>query len=95
MTCTNLGNMIVCTNPIGRLHVGNRYVWVDYHTHCGPSFSYDANGEKPYDPVDENDPVWPAFGAWLARFKTKFSRDAQRPRLHRIVRLQANERRMH
>ena len=46
MTCTNLGNMIVCTNPIGRLHVGNRYVWVDYHTHCGPSFSYDANGEN-------------------------------------------------
>ena len=23
---TNLGNMIVCTNSIGRLHVGNRYV---------------------------------------------------------------------
>ena len=20
--------------------VGNRYVWVDYHTHCGPSFSF-------------------------------------------------------
>lgn len=74
MTCTNLGNMIVCTNPIGRLHVGNRYVWVDYHTHCGPSFSYDANGEKPYDPVDENDPVWPAFGAWLARFNVEHNR---------------------
>ena len=74
MTCTNLGNMIVCTNPIGRLHVGNRYVWVDYNTHCGPSFSYDANGEKPYDPVDENDPVWPAFGAWLARFNPQGKR---------------------
>lgn len=68
MTCTNLGNMIVCTNPSGRLHIGSRYVWVDYHTHCGPSFSYDANGQKPYEPADENDPVWPAFEAWLARF---------------------------
>lgn len=71
MTCTNFGNMIVCTNPSGRLHVGNRYIWVDYHTHCGPSFSYDANGGKPYDPVDEYDPVWPAFGAWLARFNAE------------------------
>lgn len=49
--------MIVCTNPYGRLHLGNRYVWVDYHPYCGPYFSYDANGSKLYDPVDENDPM--------------------------------------
>lgn len=68
MTCTRIPGGIVCTSPWGRLHVGNRYVWVDYHSYCGPSFSYDAAGNKPYDPVDENDPVWPEFGKWLNKY---------------------------
>ena len=69
MTCTRIGNIIVCTNPWGRLHVGNRYIWVDFHEYCGPSFSYDANGDKPYEPEDENDPVWPAFEKWLKKHR--------------------------
>ena len=69
MTCTRIGNIIVCTNPWGRLHVGNRYIWVDFHEYCGPSFSYDANGDKPYEPEDENDPVWPAFKKWHAKYR--------------------------
>lgn len=65
MTCTRIGNAIVCTSAnVGRLHVGNRYVYVDFHPYCGPSFSYDAWGDKPYEPTDENDPVWPAFKKW-------------------------------
>ena len=65
MTCTRIGNAIVCTNPWGRLHVGNRYVWVDFHPYCGPSFYADGAMSKVYDPIDESDPVWPEFGKWL------------------------------
>lgn len=69
MTCTRIGNAIVCTNPWGRLHVGNRYVWVDYHPWLGPSFTCDQAGTVPYEPADENDPVWPEFGKWLKKYQ--------------------------
>jgi hypothetical protein len=69
MTCTRIGNTIVCTNPWGRLHVGNRYVWVDYHPWCGPSFTCDQAGTTPYEPADENDPVWPEFNKWLKKYQ--------------------------
>ena len=62
--CIRVGNAIVCTSPWGRLKVGNKYVWVDFHPYCGPSFYHDSNMSKLYDPVDEHDPVWPVFGAW-------------------------------
>ena len=65
MTCTHIGNAIVCTSPWGRLKVGNRYVWVDFHRYCGPAFFTDSNMSKVYDPVDESDPVWPEFTKWL------------------------------
>jgi hypothetical protein len=52
----------------GRLHVGNRYIWLEFHPWVGPSFTTDSGGVKPYDPVDENDPVWPHFMAWLEKF---------------------------
>ncbi len=69
MTCTRTPGGIVCANPWGRLHVGNRYVWVDYHSYCGPSFSYDSAGNLPYNPVDESDPVWPEFSKWLKKYE--------------------------
>lgn len=74
MTCTQLESIIVCTSPWGRLHVGNRYVYLDYHEWCGPYFSYDQNGDKPYDPVDENDPVWPVFMKWLDKYNASKAR---------------------
>ena len=65
MPCTQVGSAIVCTSAnYGRLHVGNRYIYVDYHPYCGPSFSFDAGGAKPYEPDDENDPIWPVFEKW-------------------------------
>lgn len=68
MTCIRMSpSSIVCVNDWGRLHVGNRYVWVDMHPYCGPSFFTDSAMNKVYDPVDENDPVWPAFSEWLKR----------------------------
>lgn len=69
MTCISMGNMIVCVNPWGRLKVGNRYVWLDFHEWCGPSFYTNANMTKVYDPVDEQDPVWEPFGRWLTKFQ--------------------------
>lgn len=69
MTCTRIGNAIVCTNPWGRLHVGNRYIYVDFHEWTGPSFTTDRAGNVPYEPEDENDPVWPEFNKWLAKYR--------------------------
>lgn len=71
MTCINFGNAIVCVSPWGRLKLGNRYVWVSFHEYCGPSFSWDSEGNKPYEPADENDPIWPLFGEWLAKYNAK------------------------
>ena len=76
MTCTNIGNAIVCTSPYGRLKVGNRYVWVDYHSYCGPSFTWDAAGNEPYEPEDEHDPVWTEFDKWLKKYHAKQQRAA-------------------
>ncbi len=28
----------VSVDPGGRLHVGNKYIWVSFHPYCGPSF---------------------------------------------------------
>lgn len=77
MTCIHFGSAIICVNPWGRLKLGNRYVWVDFHEYCGPSFSWDAYGRKPYDPVDENDPIWPLFGVWLEKYRAKQAKAAK------------------
>lgn len=75
MTCIRVGNAIVCVNDTGRLKVGNRYVWVDMHPYCGPSFWTTKRGrEEPYEPEDENDPVWPAFTAWHEKQRAKKQR---------------------
>lgn len=71
MTCTTMTMMHICTNPHGRLKVGNRYVWVDYHRHCGPEFSWDAAGNKPYEPKGEHDPIWEVFLTWLEKRDAK------------------------
>lgn len=72
MTCHRLApNVIVCTTPHGRLHVGNRYVYVEFHPYCGPSFFKDQGGCVPYDPVDEDDPVWPEFEKWHTKYKAQ------------------------
>ena len=81
MTCTFMGNMIVCTNPWGRLHVNGRYIYLEFHEYCGPSFSYDQAGNKPYEPVDENDPVWPAFDKWLTKYRAAINLKHRRLKL--------------
>lgn len=78
MACTKIDSMIICTNPWGRLHVGNRYIWLDFHPSCGPSFSYDQAGNKHYDPIDENDPVWPEFEKWLDKYHAEQDRKHKR-----------------
>lgn len=69
MTCINMGSAIVCVSPWGRLKVGNRYVWVDFHEYCGPSFYTDAAMRKKYEPNGVDDPVWEQFGNWLAKYR--------------------------
>lgn len=71
MTCIRAGNAIICFSPWGRLHIGNRYIYVDFHEYCGPTFFYYSAMTKHYEPKDENDPVWPAFEVWLKRYRAK------------------------
>lgn len=69
MTCTNIGNGIVCTSPWKRLHVGNRYIMMEFHSYCGPTFFTDRNCTQIYEPKDEHDPVWPEFNKWHAKYQ--------------------------
>ena len=81
MTCTNFGNMIVCQDPYGRLHVGKKYIMVYFHHFCGPTFYSDRNMTEIYEPEDENDPVWDVFSAWAEKknlLKNKVAKDSTR-----------------
>jgi hypothetical protein len=71
MTCLRVPNGIICVNPWGRLKVGNRYVWVDFHPYCGPSFYWDRDMAKTYEPADENDMIWVEFEIWLKKYNAK------------------------
>lgn len=77
MTCINTGSSIICINRWGRLHVGNKYIMIEFHPYCGPSFFTDRNMTKLYDPVDENDPVWEPFGKWLEKYNAQEKRVIQ------------------
>ena len=82
MTCIPISNGILCVNPpinYGRLHLGKKYVWVDFHPYCGPIFSWDKDGQKEYIPKDEGDPIWPLFSAWYDKRNKKLEKqDAKR-----------------
>ena len=72
MTCIVMGNpirVIICGGPWARLHVGNRYYWMDFHSYCGPQFFEDQAMEKVYEPKDENDPIWAEFGKWFDKYQ--------------------------
>ena len=69
MTCTRIGNAIVCVSPWKRLHVGNRYIMMEFHPYCGPTFFTDRACTQIYEPKDENDPVWAEFGKWLKQYQ--------------------------
>ena len=57
----------VCTSNWGRLKLVNKYIWVEYHRYCGPTFWRDANCNDVYEPTDENDPIWPLFDRWIKK----------------------------
>jgi hypothetical protein len=79
MTCIRFAGGIICVNPWGRLHIGNRYIWVDFHEYCGPTFFTDRYMNTIYEPADENDPVWDAFYDWHKKYEAKKKiRDKQR-----------------
>lgn len=76
MACTTVvigkSTAIVCGG--GRLHrltLGNRYIWLEYHSYLGPTFWSDRNCTKPYYPIEENDPIWPIFNVWLNKARKK------------------------
>jgi hypothetical protein len=79
MTCIRFGGEhpndpvgFVCVNKQVRFHVGSRYIWMSWHEWTGPTFYTKKNGDEIYyDPKDETDPVWEAFGKWHAKQKRK------------------------
>lgn len=76
MTCHRIPGGFLCVNPWGRLRVGNRYIWVDFHRYCGPTFYTNSAMTNLYEPKDENDPVWPVFDAWRKKYEAR--RDKQK-----------------
>jgi len=74
MTCITSDNTIICGfYPYARFHLGNKYVWMEFHTYCGPTFYTDANMSKEYIWKDEddieNDPIWIPFEIWLEKYE--------------------------
>lgn len=51
-----------------RLHVGNRYIVLDFHPYLGPTFYLDREMTKEYEPTGVDDPVWSVFEAWLKTY---------------------------
>lgn len=64
------GNIHVSFSGSGRLHLGNRYIYVSMHHYCGPDFFYDRDMTKPYKFTDEcvDDPIWPLFNEWNKKY---------------------------
>lgn len=64
------GNMHISFSGEGRLHLGNKYVWVSMHHYCGPEFYIDRNMTKSYISADdcERDPIWDVFEVWHKKY---------------------------
>ncbi len=78
MSCINFGGGIACFDPGARFKVDRHYVWMTFHTHCGPLFYRDAAMNKFYEP-SEDDPLWLKFGKWLDKYNAaKAKRDAKK-----------------
>lgn len=62
---------IVTFSPWARLKLGHRYVWVDFHDYCGPTFYHDSKMSKEYRFTEaiEDDPIWPVFEVWHLKYK--------------------------
>lgn len=67
------GNVHVTFSGDGRLHLGNRYIFVSMHHMCGPSFYYDKDMTKDYIFTEEceDDPIWPLFEKWHKKYMAK------------------------
>lgn len=70
MTCKTIVGGIVCINPWARFHVGNRYIYMEYHPYGGPTFFTDQACTKIYEPKI-NDPVWNVFTKWHDQYTAK------------------------
>ena len=71
MTCTRFGNAIICHYPFARLHLKNKYVWMEFHSYCGPSFftNYACTKHYVFTENCEDDPIWDLFEKWYAKYK--------------------------
>lgn len=69
MPTVRLHGAIVTYSTGFRLHLGKRYIFGSFHDYCGPSFYYDRAETKEYAAIDEKDPIWPLFNAWLEKYQ--------------------------
>ena len=92
MACIKFDGGIMCLNDWARLRLGNRYVWVEYHNYCGPTFWWNSAMTKSYDPVDENDPIWQVFVVWFDKHMAATEkRRAKRVEELRLAKLKIDE----
>lgn len=70
----------ITTDAWGRLKVGNRYIWVSFHSYCGPSFFYDSAMEKEYKFIEDyaKDPIWEIFNIWHEKYKVALNKHKTR-----------------
>lgn len=68
MTCKRIYGGIVCVMPWARFHVGNRYIWMEYHPFGGPTFFTDRACTKGYT-AKRRDPVWEKFEKWHEKYQ--------------------------
>lgn len=68
MTCTRVGNAIICTSPSFRLRLTDgTCVFMEFHHYCGPMFFKDREQRREIDEWWDNDLICEALDWFLAR----------------------------
>lgn len=75
MTCYVIEHGFICGSfgKTKRLHVGNRYYWLEEHSYFGPVFWEDRLCSKELDLCyegSENHPIWKAYEQWKNKSKS-------------------------
>lgn len=70
MTCIRIGDGFICVSPFYRLRLEDGgYVYMDWHSYCGPTFYKDKNESRVIDNWWDNPMICKALDWFVARGK--------------------------